>query len=320
MLKRRVSRLLVTGFLVAVATSGLSACRTAPNVAAYIGDERVTVSELDAAVADRLEDDDIAAFAEDHRDDFTRRVLTTLVDREVYDAAARRYGVEVSDDEVRDRIDTALQGRNPATEYRDLAQQGISRADVVESFRNQLIRRGVAAAEGKADALSDDALRARYESVKDSGTDVAMGYILVPDQATADATLARLTASPGDYPAVAAQYPGQFTLPQLEARSPDQIPAVLAPSVSSAAPNTGFTTPVTDVGGVLVTFVQGPPTFEQLRPTLEQQAGTEVDKAGAALVKGVRKDLHVRINPRFEPTDGDSGVVDILGDKGTATG
>src|SRR6476660_8210702 len=37
-LKRRVPRVLVTGFLLAVAMAGLSGCRTSPNVAAYVGD------------------------------------------------------------------------------------------------------------------------------------------------------------------------------------------------------------------------------------------------------------------------------------------
>ena len=50
MLKRRVPRIAVSGFLLAVAVSGLTACRTAPSVAAYVGDEQVTVAELDAAV------------------------------------------------------------------------------------------------------------------------------------------------------------------------------------------------------------------------------------------------------------------------------
>jgi hypothetical protein len=45
-LKRRVPRVLVTGFLLTVAVSGLSACRTSPTVAAYVGDERVTIAEL----------------------------------------------------------------------------------------------------------------------------------------------------------------------------------------------------------------------------------------------------------------------------------
>jgi hypothetical protein len=321
-LKRRVPRLLATGFLLLVATSGLSACRTAPNVAAYVGDEQVTVSELDAAVAERVKDDDIAAYAKEQGDDYTRRVLDVLVSREVYDAAAERYGVTVSDAAVRDRIDELLQGQgqDPDAAFADLAKQGVARVDAFEGIREALLRQEIAKAAGKADALSEESLRAGYAATKDSAQAVAMGYITVPDQATADATLARLTASPADYPAVAAQFPGPSTLPELRAFTPDQIPGVLAPGVQAAAPGTGFTTPVTEAGGIVVTFVQGPPTFEQSRATLEQQATGQVDQAGAALVKDVRDGLHVRINPRFKPTDGDSGLVDILGNDDTSTG
>ena len=52
-LKRRVPRVLVTGFLLAVAVAGLSGCRTSPTVAAYVGDSTITVAELEAAVDQR---------------------------------------------------------------------------------------------------------------------------------------------------------------------------------------------------------------------------------------------------------------------------
>src|SRR4051794_18410151 len=107
-LKRRVPRVLVTGFLLAVTVSGLSACRTSPSVAAYVGDEQISVAELDAAVAERLSDEDIAASAEGNEDEFTRRVLTLLVQEKVYAAAAERYDVQVSDSDVRARIDELL--------------------------------------------------------------------------------------------------------------------------------------------------------------------------------------------------------------------
>jgi peptidyl-prolyl cis-trans isomerase SurA len=310
----------------AVAVSGLSACRTAPNVAAYVGDEQVTVSELDAAVADRLEDDVVAAYAEDQGDDYTRRVLSALVQREVYDAAAQRAGVEVTDAAVRDRIDEVLAAQWPDNEtaYAELATQGYTRADVFEEVRELVLRQEIAEAEGQGDALSEEALRARYEDTKDSLTSVSMGYITVPDQATADAVLAQLTASPADYATVAARYPGPATTPELEVRMPEDVPAVLAQGVAAAAPNTGFTIPVAEAGGVVVTFVQGTPTFEQVREDLEQQARGELDQAGAKLVSDVRDDLGVRFNPRFGVPKDDklvagSGVVDILGDEDTAT-
>jgi hypothetical protein len=324
-LKRRVPRVLATGFLLALAVPGLAACRTSPNVAAYVGDEQVTVAELDAAVDDRLADPDIAASVKGKEDDFTRRVLTALVQQDVYAAAAKRYDVQVGNDEVRSRIDQLLASQDPDTVYAQLAQQGVSRQDVFESVRQQLVGQEIAQAKGKADALSESALRARYEDQKQSLAKVAFGYITVPDQATADSAVAQLNVSPASYAGLAAAFPGANTLPSVQTFSSDQIPGVLAEGIKSAAPNTAFATPVAQAGGVVVTFVVGPvvPSFEEARPDLEKAATAEVQKAATALVGDVRTSLHVRVNPRYGVLDNgklvadDKGVVDILsGDAG----
>jgi peptidyl-prolyl cis-trans isomerase SurA len=325
-LKRRVPRVLATGFVLAVAVSGLSACRTAPNVAAYVGDGQVTVAELDAAVAERLADEDVAAFAEGNEEQFTRRVLSLLVQEEVYAAAAERFDVQVGNDEVRARIDQLLGDDDPDEVYSQLAAQGIGRTDVFENVRQQLVRREVAAAEGKADGLDDAALRARYAEVRDSLAKVSMGYITVPDEAAATAVLAALTADPASYATVAALYPGPTTLPALESRGPDEIPAVLADGIAAAQPNTGFATPVPEANGVVVTFVAGTvyPTFEEVRADLEQEAGDQADQAGTAIIDEVRDDLGVKVNPRFgvlkdgQLVEGGGDVVDILEDDAAA--
>ena len=322
MLKRRVPRVLVTGFLLAVAVSGLSACRTSPSVAAYVGDAQVTVSEVDSAVAERLSDEAIAAYAQANEDDFTRRVLSLLVQEEVYAAAAERYDVQVSNDDVRARIAELLGGDDPDDVYGQLAQQGIGREDVFENVRQQLVRQRIAAAEGKAGGLDAAALQARYAEAREGLAQVSFGYITVPDETVAADVLGQLTAAPASYPALAAQYPGPYTLPVLETRAPDKVPPVLAEGVAAAAPNTGFITPVAEAGGVVVTFVQGTvyPTFDEVRPDLEKEAADAADEAGATILDDVRKDLGVTVNPRYGVLEdgklvaGGKGVVDILED------
>jgi peptidyl-prolyl cis-trans isomerase SurA len=302
--------------------SGLTACRTSPSVAAYVGDDaQVTVAELDAAVAERLEDPAIAAYAEGAEEDFTRRVLDLLVLEEVYAEAAQRYDVEAGDDDVRARIDQLLGDDDPDTVYGQLAQQGIGREDVFENVRQQLLRLRLAEAVGKAEGLSVEELRARYEEVRENLAEVSFGYITVPDQATADAVVAQLTAAPASYPALAAQYPGSYTLPTLESRSPDELPGVLAQDVAAAAPNTGFTVAVPETGGIVVGFVEGTvyPPFEEVRPQLESEAGEAADAAGAELVDAVRDELGITLNPRFEELK-ESAVVDLLGDEEPADG
>ena len=326
MLNRRLSRMIVSGFLLTVPLWGLSACRTSPNVAAYVGDSQVTVSELESAVEARLTDEAVAAFAETDQEAFTRRVLSLLVQEEVYAVAAERYDIRVGDDDVRTRISELLGNDDPAEVFGQLAQQGIGRADVFENVRQQLVRREIAEAEGEAEGLSDEALRARYAEVRESLAQVSFGYITVPDQATADAVLAELTATPAAYPAVAARYPGEATLPALEAHGRDELPSVLAENIAAAAPNTGFTTAVPEAGGIVVTFVQGTvyPSFEEVRPQLENEASQAVEEAGDRVVQEVRADLGVTVNPRYGVLEdgrivpGDGGVVDILGDEDAA--
>jgi len=327
-LKRRVPRVLVTGFLLAVAVSGLSACRTSPSVAAYVGNQQVTVAQLDAAIADRRGDPHVAAYADANSAQFTRRLLGLLVQDEVYQVAAKRYGVQVGDDEVRARIKQLLGSDDPDTVFGQLAAQGVGQADVFDNVRQQLVAQQIAVQQGKADALTEEGLRASYATARQSMAKVQLGYIDVPDQATADAVLAQLTATPASYPALAAQHPGQYTLPQLESRASTEVPAPLAAKVAAAKPGSGFTLVVPQVQGVLVGFVGGVvyPTFEQIRPDLEQQAAAAASKAGSALVDKVQKGLHVRVNPRYgtfqngQLAPADNGVVHLLKDDAAAAG
>lgn len=310
-----------------VALAGLSGCRTSPTVAAYVGDTHISVAELEDAVQERLDDPVVAEYAEAQGDEFTRRVLELLVQEEVYAVAAERYGVEVGNDEVRARIDDLLGEDDPDEVFGQLAEQGIGRDDVFENVRQQLVRRGIAEAEGEADALSDEALRARYAEVREDLAQVSFGYITVPDDATAAAAVAQLAGNPGAYPTLAAQFAGAATLPELESRSAEELPGVLAEGIRSAAPGTAFATPVPEAGGVVVTFVEGVvyPPFEEVRPQLENEAAESAESAADARITEVREDLGVTLNPRYELTDedgrlvpADSGVVDILGDEDEA--
>ena len=320
---------MASGFLVAVAVSGLTACRTSPNVAAYVGDEQVTVAELDAAVDQRTDDEAIAAYAQGKEAEYDRRVLSLLVQEEVYAVAADRYDVRVTDAQVRSRIDELLGEDDPDTVYGQLAQQGISREDVFENVRQQLIRQQIGLAEGNVDVPSEEELRAKYEEVKQDQVKYRFGYITVPDQATADALITQLETTPNGYDAIAAQHPSQTTLTTLTEQTVDNIPGPIAQQIVTAQPNTAFAIPVAEVQGFIVTFVVGPvyPTFEELRPQLEQESTDAIDAAGTSAVDDVRADLDVVVNPRYGVLQdtgeisldaGDDSVVDILGDDSAA--
>ena len=53
---RRAARSLLAGAAAVLAVAGLAGCRTDPGVAAYVGDEKITVAALESAVDARLAD------------------------------------------------------------------------------------------------------------------------------------------------------------------------------------------------------------------------------------------------------------------------
>jgi peptidyl-prolyl cis-trans isomerase SurA len=192
---------------------------------------------------------------------------------------------------------------------------------VFENVRQQLVRQRVAVAAGEAD-LSEAALQARYAESAAALNTVDLGVVTVPDQATADAVLARLTADPASYPAVAAQYAGPNTLPAVQPFTSSDLPAQLADAVATTPAGEGFTQVVPEAGGVVVGLVTAVsvPTFAEVRDQLAQQAASDADEAGLALVTAAREDLDVDVNPRYGVLDegrvvaGTGGVVRLLED------
>ncbi|GHE12559.1 SurA N-terminal domain-containing protein [Klenkia taihuensis] len=315
MRRRPIVSLLVLG----LAVLGLAGCRTSPDVAAYVGDAQITTGQLQAAVDERLADPDIASYAAGQDGGaFTRQVLTLMIGERVYDAVEQRYGVDVTEGQVSTRITDLLAGEDEDTLFTQLAQQqGLTRDDAREIIRELLLREEVAQAEGLAD-LSDAGLQAAYEDAAQAGQQFELGYITVPDQATADAVAAQLRADPAGYAALAAQYAGTYTLAAPQQRTLDQLPPVLATPVQQTLPEGVFTLPVAETGGVVVGQVTFPP-FEDLESSLTDQARQAASDAAQPLVDGLRADLDVVVNPRYGALDdgqvveGDGGVVQILG-------
>ncbi|TWH71549.1 peptidyl-prolyl cis-trans isomerase SurA [Modestobacter roseus] len=284
-----------------VAVAPLAGCRTAPTVAAYVGEEQIGVAELDEAVDARLADPAIADYAAGQRADYTRQVLSLRIDAQVYAEAADRLGVAVRDGEVRERIATLLGGSDPDAVYAQVAQQqGATPEDVFASVRQELLRQRIADAAGRVD-LSEAGLRARYEELRPQLQQVAVGFVTVPDQATAQAVLTQLVADPASYPAVAAQYPGQATLPQVQTTTPDQLAGPLAEAFAATPAGQGFTLPVPEAGGVVVGFVAArtEPSFAEVRGQLAEQAGEQAGELGAEIVAEVREELDPVVNPRY---------------------
>jgi ribosomal protein S11 len=325
LIRRAAPRALLAGLAVAVSVAGLAGCRTSPTVAAYVSDAQISVDRLDSAVAARKASDKaLASYADAHSAAYPRQVLGLLVTQEVYAAVARREHVSVGNEQVRTRITQLLQGTDEAQAYAQLAQQGLSRTDVFENVRQQLVRQALGRASLTPDPLSEAALQASYAQNQQQFVAKTYGYIDLPDQATANAVLAQLIANPAGYPAIAAAHPGQLTQPTVTAHLTTDTPQALQPGIAAAAPNTGFTV-AGPSGDVVLCFVGGPVTFASARAGLEQAAATTADTAGQKRVADVRKNLRITVNPRYGVLKSDgtltdpAGVVKILGGSAAAS-
>jgi hypothetical protein len=261
---RRLTAAAVAG----LALLGLAGCRTAPNVAAYVGDAQVSVAELQSAVDDRLADPAIEKYASNDPEAYTRQVLGELVQDEVHAAAAQRYGVEVTSAQVHDRLDQIFAGQDPEQAYAGLATQGLSRQDAFSVIRQQLIRLAIAEKQGLDDPLSEAALRERYQKASADPSQIQFGYITVPDQRTADEVVGALDANPSRYAELAQRFAGKYTLAATQEFAADQIPGPLAQQAAATKPGTAFAVPVQEAGGVVVGFVGPPPSFEEMQPQL----------------------------------------------------
>ena len=217
--------------------------------------------------------------------------------------SARLRDLQVADGEVRGPRSPGSSALRPATVFAQLAQQGISRDDIDESIREQLLVQRIAAAAGKADT-SEAALRARYAQALPSLKTVQLGYINVPDQADrerrgrpAEGEARRLrrpwppsTRASTRWPRLEADDPGQGARPAGRGRSPRPRPntafAVTVPGAAAASSS------VSSAGSAT-------PRSSSSAPPCEQAVLADSEAAGARLVTDFQKTLHVTVNPRF---------------------
>lgn len=311
--------------------AALAGCRTEPGVAAYVEDTSISTDDLAAAVEARMADANVAAVVDPADPDYRRMVLSQLVQQAIYRLIGDSYDISVGDQQVADKLDELLSGdtRSPEEVFAQLAsEQMLAEIDVRENIRQALTREQIAAREGLDGPTMDPALLARYEEIKDQLSMVELGYLTVPDQATADDTLAAILADPGGYPALAATYAGPYTQPELLSSPLTEVPGPLIESVLAAGAGAGFTLALPETGGVIVGYVAALriPAFEEVRGDLRAEAAGGVDAAAAEIVKEFTSGLDVDVNPRYGTLDpalgrvvpDEGGVVRILEDVGAS--
>jgi len=175
------------GFAALVAVGGLtlSACGAAhPGAAATVGDDRITVAELQALTNRTLADPTFAASSGSDVAAVQRQELTNLISHHLLDIAARDKGVTVTEGEVGNTISSVLkqEGSQEALD-KDAAAHGIAPDDIHDYFYY---------------ATLQTKLAPKIETPV-----VHVAHILVKDEKTADKILAEVKADPSSFADIA---------------------------------------------------------------------------------------------------------------------
>jgi parvulin-like peptidyl-prolyl isomerase len=191
-----VARLKVVGSVAAGAALCLtvSACSPAhPGAAAVVGNTRISVSELQAAVA-RTEADPAALSVASPNGDVTalqRSVLTHLISYALVDATAKQKNVTATPGDVDTLLASASKSLGGQTQLNSqIEQDGIALSDTQQFATNLVLEQKLEAALTKNGTINE----------------VHAAHILVATKALADKILAEVKANPSSFAALAKQY------------------------------------------------------------------------------------------------------------------
>jgi peptidyl-prolyl cis-trans isomerase C len=292
--------------LVAVGGLALSACGAAhPGAAAPVGDDRITVAELQALTNRTLADPTFAASSGADTAAVQRQELTNLISHHLLDIAARDKGVTVTEGEVGNTISSVLkqEGSQDALN-KDAAAHGIAPDDIHDYFYY---------------ATLQTKLAPKIETPV-----VHVAHILVKDEKTADKILSEVKADPSSFADLA------------KSQSTDTASAANGGDLGTA-PSAQFVTKFADavdaakVGSYFVVQTQfGWHVVHLISRTTEtladidaanqqsgNQQGQQIEAAVFAryLDSVAKKAGGITVNPRYGTWDSDQGGVVATGSK-----
>lgn len=334
----RTMRRTIRGTLAVTATmalfGGVAAC-TENSDAARVGDDTITIKQLDSVVDEGLADPDLGPVAEDTLPEYRKAALSMLVQQKFFDQVAEHFDLSFTDaevDEVEAQIFEATKqqlGLDPNAEPRALiqalAEQGqfVTESDLRIISEATLIQQLVGEQSG-ADTSAAAGEQATQQLTQQQ-TNYELGLIAVADEATAQDVAVQLEQNPADYPNVATQYPSPNTVPQPQNVTGEQL-AQLMPELAQNVPVTpagqafSFALPA-DAGAapgeayavVLVSSVSEPAPAD-IQQQVDSQLANQAIDAGLTEIKQFAESVDVWVNPRYGAVGTDSNGLPTIED------
>lgn len=270
-----------------------------PSTAATVGDQRVSVSQLQHLVRDGLSTPAVARVWSGKESQLTRAVLGRRITELQVRAAAKRAGVSATTTDV-----SAIESAFAAQGVSDSSYTSVG---IVPSQQRAFLRTialGARVAVAAGAAQVPDVVR--------------FGLLRVPDRLAAGSASAKLKADPSSYAAVAASYEGSEPKP-VEGTSTAFVQQFGA-SLLTAAKSGGVQTEVAAAGkgqkdfAVLVVLGVEKGTLDRLEqlsdPSEAQRLIPQAYQSG--LQKGLFTSGAVRVNPRYGSWNAKTGTLGDL--------
>jgi parvulin-like peptidyl-prolyl isomerase len=308
----RVTRTFRLTLAVTASALALAGCGNGPlqaGAAATVGDLRITTSTLDDLVQRSLADPTAQQNVGTDRPGFERVALRRLIDHEVLIRTSAKEKVTISEGEAlaaRTRIADQV-GGEPGLQAEAL-KAGIAAKDLDDTIRDVALRDALADKLTASIAIPDADLRSAYQQNIGDFDKVHSAHILVASNALAQQVLKLVTAQPGRFAALAAQYstdPGSKDKGgDLGFQGRGALDATFEKAIFSNKPGS-FVVVKTQFGfHVIHVLERRLVTFEQARNDLRRGLlGQQRNDLVQQVLADTADDLHIKINPRFGTWD-----------------
>lgn len=297
------SRLLALGLLAALALTACSDNQAQGGTAATVGQDAESVSiDVLAGYVQQATENPAASSVQDNLLGFQRDVLTALVTTDLYEVAAQRAGVHISQAQVDAQFDAlAEQNGGEQALLAAAAKEGLSRELLMRLQRGRALNLALGNKLTQDIVVDPARLAAAYAEARDVFDRVTIARLQLPDLATARALLpqARLLDDSGFQDLV-------------RTRNDDQTGGVLGPLTRSQfdaageqdygtavfSAQEGETLLVEGASGIYLVRILDRDTqsLEQASPRLRQVL---LQEQISSAVRAAVADIDVDINPRF---------------------
>lgn len=317
-IRRPAARRPLVGAAVLAAALLLSGCgqgHVLPGAAAIVGDDRIGTQALQQVVDRGLADPQALQQLGGDRVAFQRQALARLINRQVLQRAATGQGVSVTQGEVdAQTAQFAEQAGGRQQLQQQASQGGIAAPDLPDFIRDIVLEQKLGDKLTADVAVPEAQLRPLYQQNIGQYQKVRSRHILVKDEKTARAILARVQADPSRFAALAAQ----FSIDTSNKGKGGELGLQPRGSFVPAFEKVLYTAPVGSYSIVRTQFGWHVVNVEDRQVTSFAQAVPELRRAAlqqqrkAALQQQLRTtgaSLGIDVNPRFGDWDPKTGTV-----------